>query len=55
MAKTEKSNKKLVCKKCGASEDRLLLLGLAIAFGARTRDPSICVDGEEHEFVEVEK
>jgi hypothetical protein len=44
---------KIVCTKCGKTADQLLMLGLAIAFGARTNDPSICIDGKEHDFKEI--
>jgi len=39
---------KIACTKCGKTADQLLVLALAISFGARTKDPTICIDGKEH-------
>jgi len=46
----------LSCSKCGESADRLLLKSLLIEFGCRaSSDPSVCDDGESHDFVKPEQ
>ena len=43
------------CEKCGVDFDRVLLLSLALAFGASTRDPNVCTDEGEHDWTSEEK
>ena len=46
----------LHCEKCGVDFDRVLVLSLAIVFGASTREPNVCTDDGEHDWTsEVKK
>jgi len=39
-----------ICVKCGVTLRRQLLLALMIDAGAKTRDPTLCPEGGEHDF-----
>ena len=38
------------CLKCGQSLRRMMLTAMIIDAGGKTRDPSKCHDGNDHEF-----